>query len=86
MASQATCWTLKNSNLTEARGTKPDSDANSSQPGLTLSERRFQEFDEFLFRGRPAIGEWADGAHEAAAPQGLAFEESPQPPPNVADC
>ena len=77
---------MKNSNITGARYLRPDSEANPSKPGLTLSERRFQEFDEFLFRDRPAIEEWADGAHEAAAPQGLAFEESPQPPPNVADC
>jgi hypothetical protein len=76
---------LKNSNITEARSMKPDSGANPSQSGLMLSERRFQEFDEFLFRDRPAIGEWADGAPKTAASQGPAFEESQQVPPNVAD-
>jgi hypothetical protein len=65
---------------------RPDSDANSSQPGLTLSERRFQEFEEFLFRDRPAIGEWADEAPDTMVSQGLAFEESRQAPPNVAHC
>jgi hypothetical protein len=55
---------LKNSNLTEARHVRPGDNFNSSKPGLMLSERRFQEFEEFLFRDRPAIGEWADGASE----------------------
>jgi hypothetical protein len=77
---------LKNPNPTEARYVRPDSDATPSLPGLTLSERRFQEFDEFLFRDRQAIGEWADGAPETAASRGLAFEERGQAPPNVADC
>jgi hypothetical protein len=76
---------LKNSHITEARFVRPDSDANSSKSGLTLSERRFQEFDEFLFRVRPAIEEWADRARETAPSQGLAFEESEQAPPNVAE-
>jgi hypothetical protein len=35
---------------------------------------------------RPTIGEWADAAPEAAASQGLAFEERGQVPPNLADC
>jgi hypothetical protein len=65
---------------------RPDSDANPSLPGLTLSERRLQEFDEFLFRDRQAIGEWADGAPETAESQGLAFEERGQALPNVPDC
>jgi hypothetical protein len=55
-------WALKNSNMTEAREVRPDSDAHPTKAGLTLSERRFQEFDEFLFRDRPAVGEWADEA------------------------
>jgi hypothetical protein len=52
-------WALKNSNTTEARSVRPNSDANPPQRGLTLSERRFQEYDEFLFRDRQAIEEWA---------------------------
>jgi hypothetical protein len=58
---------LKNTDITEIRYVKPDTDANPAKPGLTLSERRFIEFDEFLFRDRPAIGEWADRARETAA-------------------
>ena len=68
------------------RSVRPSGEANSLKPGLTLSERRFQAFEEFLFRDRPAIEEWADGAPETAASQGLAFEERGQVPPNVADC
>jgi hypothetical protein len=79
-------WALKNSNLTEARYVRPGGNVNSSKPGLTLSERRFQEFDEFLFRVRPAIKEWVDGASETASSRGLGFEESEQAPANVADC
>jgi hypothetical protein len=67
------------------RSVRPNSKAYSSKLRLTLLERRFQEFDEFLFRDWPAIEEWADEATETAAPQGLAFEESGQAPPNVAD-
>jgi hypothetical protein len=74
------------SNLTEVRYVRPGGKANSSKPGLMLSERRFKEFDEFLFRNRPTIGEWADGASETAASQELSFEESHQVPPNIADC
>jgi len=70
----------------EARDVRPGGKANSSKPGLTLSERRFREFDEFLFRDRLAIGKWADGASETAASQGRAFEESRQALPNVGDC
>jgi hypothetical protein len=79
-------WALKNSNLIEACYVRPGGNVNSSKPRLTPSERRLQEFDEFLFRDRPAFEEWADGASETAASQGLAFEESQQAPPNVADC
>ena len=32
-----------------------------SKPGLTLLARRFQEFDEFLFRDRQVIAESPDG-------------------------
>ena len=84
MASQATCWTLKDSNVTEARYVRPGGNVNSSKPGVTLLRRRFQEFDEFLFRDRQTMGEWADPAPETAASQEVVFEESRQAPPNVA--
>ena len=52
----------------------------------TLFKRRFQEFDEFLFRDRMACEDRADGRTRDDNPR-LAFKESGQTPPNVAcDC
>ena len=36
------CWVLKNSDITEARYVRADSETTASQPSLTLSERRQQ--------------------------------------------